>query len=516
MALATDWTQGYVADLGYTHGFYRELTPTMLSFVALAAGQASLDATTPFRFCELGCGQGVSMNVLAAANPHAEFYATDFNPSQVAGARALAAEAGLTNLSFFDTPFAAFANEPGLPVEFDVIALHGIYSWVGAENRQAIVDFIARKLKVGGLVYVSYNALPGWSGSAPLRQLMYLHGKATGGPTGGRLEPALAFAERLINANAAFFRVNPGLKERFERLKGQPRNYLAHEYFNDAWSLFYHSDVAADLSAAKLTFLGSAALLEGVDGINLTEEQRTILAETQDPTQREVLKDYMFNQQFRRDVFVKGPLPVPPRIAREAWLAQRFALSTPRPDVTLTVRGALGDANLQADVYNPIIEALADGPKTLQALVADKAIDALGSARIIEALTVLIGAGHVQPCLPTKDEGKRAKSTRAFNAAVCERARDNADLSYLASPVTGGGITVDRIQQLFLLAISQNAKQPDDWAKFAWTALSTAGQRMVKDGKTLATPEENVAELAARASTFAEKTLPVLKSLQVA
>lgn len=39
----------------------------------------------------------------------------------------------------------------GLP-QFDFITLHGIYTWVSRENRQHIVDFIARYLKPGGIV----------------------------------------------------------------------------------------------------------------------------------------------------------------------------------------------------------------------------------------------------------------------------------------------------------------------------------------------------------------------------
>ncbi len=141
----TSRTSGYVADMGYTHGFYRELTPTLLSFVALTRGQQGPDVTGPLAYCELGCGQGFSMNLLAAANPTSASMRPDFNPAQVAGARRLAAEAGLSNVSFFDTSFADFAEEPELPREFDVISLHGIYSWISEENRKAIVDFIARK-----------------------------------------------------------------------------------------------------------------------------------------------------------------------------------------------------------------------------------------------------------------------------------------------------------------------------------------------------------------------------------
>lgn len=510
------WTSGYVADIGYTFGFYRELTPSLLSFVALVRGQQGPDAAGPLTYCELGCGQGFSMNLLAAANPHARFYATDFNPSQIGGARQLAAEAGLSNVFFSDTSFADFASQPDLPDQFDVISLHGIYSWISEENRRAIVDFIGRKLKVGGLVYVSYNCLPGWSAAAPMRQLMYMHTRTGGGPTAPRLESALTFVEKVMQSEAAFFKVNPGMKERFERVKGQNRNYLAHEYLNDDWNLLYHSDVAGEMSAAKLSFLGSAALLDQVDAINLTSEQQQLMTETTDPLMRETLRDFMINQQFRRDVFVKGAVPLSARRAQETWLDQRFALSVLASDIEMKVKGARGEATLQEDVYSPVLKAFADGPKSVRELFnSDKTIADLGWARLQQALAILVGAGHLHPSLPARNEGARVKSTKAFNLAVCQRARDSADLQFLASPVTGGGVQVARFPQLFMLALAEGKKQSDDWAEFAWKVISDQGQRILKEGKALETPEENVAELKVQAAAFAEKQLPVLRQLQI-
>ena len=509
------WSSGYVADIGYTHGFYRELTPALLTLVTLTRGQAGPAIDRPLQMCELGCGQGFSMNLLAAANPQVQFHATDFNPSQIAGAKALAGEAGLSNVTFHDTAFAEFADEPGLPEAFDVIALHGIYSWISPENRTAIVEFIAKKLKVGGLVYISYNALPGWASGMPLRRLFVERAGSASGPIGPRIEDALVFAGRLKDVNAGFFRVNPGTGERLDRIKGQNRNYLAHEYFNRDWTPFYFTDVAEELSAAKLSFVGSAALLESVDAINLTTEQQGLLAEIGDVAQRETVKDFIFNQQFRRDVFVKGPLPLSPSAAQGAWAEQRFALSTRREDVPLTVKGILGEANLQPEVYGPLLDALAGGPKTGRELIADEGVAALGWARLTQAFTVLVGAGHLQPCLPAKDEGKRAKSTKPFNQAVVARARDNADLQFLASPVTGGGIAIGRFQQLFLSALWEGKKTPTDWAEAAWAIIAAQGQRLLKDGRTLESEAENKAELTALAEDFAKKQLPVLKGLGV-
>ncbi len=130
----SSWTHGYVADVEYTHGFYRELTPEILRFSALVNGNRVPPSGKPLTYCELGCGQGFTANLLAAANPHIKFYANDFNPTQVANARLLAEEGGLDNILFFDNSFEDFAEEPNLPKEFDIIVLHGIYSWISPET----------------------------------------------------------------------------------------------------------------------------------------------------------------------------------------------------------------------------------------------------------------------------------------------------------------------------------------------------------------------------------------------
>ena len=506
----TSWTSGYVADLDYTHGFYRELTPELIRFVALAKG---IQTGSSLTYCELGCGQGFSANLIAAANPNVQVYATDFNPVQIAGASALASEAGHSNVHFFDYAFEDFAGEASLPAQFDVIALHGIYSWVSPENRQHIVDFIKRKLKVGGLLYISYNTLPGWAAAMPLRRMMVDHAGTSTGPTAPRVESAIGFIEKVIAAEAAYFIQSPTVGPRFEKLKGMSRNYLAHEYFNRDWTPFYFADVVAELSEAKLTFVGSANLLDHIDAVNLSDDQQKLLAEIADPVRREGLRDYMVNQQFRRDVFIKGALPHNVLSSRETWLDTRFALSTLRSEVSLTVTGARGEATLQPEVYGPILDTLAQGPVTVRQLLSDQKIADLGWAKLMQALAVLVGSGHLQPCLPPKDEGKRRERTKAFNMAVCKRARASADLTFLASPVTGGGIQIDRFQQLFLLA---RAEKENDPATFVWNILKSQDQRLVKDGKPVDSPESNIAELNMRLADFEQKRLPVLQQLGIA
>ncbi|KQP34945.1 methyltransferase regulatory domain-containing protein [Methylobacterium sp. Leaf100] len=508
----TTWTAGYVADIGYTHGFYRELTPALLNFVMLTRGQRGPDLDGRAAYCELGCGQGVSTNLLAAANPNVDFHATDFNPAQIAGARALAAEAGTPNVHFYDHSFSELLHEPALPAAFDVIALHGIYSWISPENRAHIVEFLRRRLKPGGIVYISYNTLPGWAAAMPLRRLLTDHAGTRTGPIIPRIDEAVAFAESMREAKASYFTQNPALAPRFEKMKGLPRSYLAHEYFNRDWTPFYVADVAAELAEAKLSYVGSAALLEGVDAINLTAEQQAILKACPDPVRRETLRDYMVNQQFRRDVYVKGALPHTVPSSRAIWTHLRFALSTPRADVALKVQGSLGEAQLQEEVYRPILDVLAKGPATVQAIFADPSVKALDWGKLMEAFGILVGSGHVQPCPSPKDEAARAKRTKAFNAAVTKRAEATEELQFLASPVTGSGVPADRMAQLFLAAQGSGA----DPVQRAWAVLQAQGQRLVKDGKPLDGDEANLADLRERYDTFVKTRLPVFRQLGIA
>ena len=84
-------------------------------------------------------------------------------------------------------------------------------------------------------------------------------------------------------------------KELFQRLKAQPHNYLAHEYFNRDWTTFYFADVAKEMSDGKLTFLSSANPLDLVDVINLTPSQRELLDQFPELETRETVKDFILN-----------------------------------------------------------------------------------------------------------------------------------------------------------------------------------------------------------------------------
>jgi SAM-dependent methyltransferase len=509
----SDWSSGYVADIGYTYGYYPELNPLHIKLAFLNAG---IVVSEQISACELGFGQGLSVNIHAAASA-TKWFGTDFNPSQASYAQELGL-ASQSDIKLYDEAFSEFTQKADLP-DFDYIGLHGIWSWISDENRALIVDFIRRKLRVGGVLYISYNTLPGWGAFAPLRHLMVQHAEVIGSEGRGiisRIDGAIEFADKLFSTNPLYAQANSQVQTRVQKLKEMSRHYLAHEYFNRDWHPMHFSTMAEWLEPAKLQFACSANYLDSVNAVNITAQQQEFLAEIPDEMFRQSVRDFIVNQQFRKDYWVKGLRKLSPLQQAEQFRKLRVILIQNRPDVSLKVSGALGEATMNENVYSPILDFLADHtPKTLGQIEQNLAQKGVNFGMIIEAMLVLSHMGVVASIQDEAIIAKARKSSERLNNHLIERSRDSNDVSYLASPVTGGGVAVGRFQQLFLLAIKQGKKQPQELAKFVWELLAIQGQKILKDGKSLDTVEDNIDELTQQAQEFLDKRLKVLKALQI-
>jgi len=510
----SDWTYGYVADIDYTYGYFPELNPLRTVLPFLNAGLVPPKIETA---CELGFGQGISVNFHAAASD-VQWYGTDFNPSQALFAQSMAAAAD-SNARLFDQSFADFCTRGDLP-DFDYIGLHGIWSWVSDENRSVIIDFIRRKLKVGGVVYVSYNTQPGWAAMVPLRHLLTEHAEVMAAPGRGlisRIDAALEFAENLWALNPRFARVHPHLADSLRQMKGQNRHYLAHEYFNRDWRPVPFAEMAKWLEPARVSYACSAGYLDHIDGLNVTGEQKQFLSEIPDPIFRQSVRDFLVNQQFRRDYWVKGPSRLSTLRQGEIVRRQAVILTTPVNEFTAKVSGALGEADISSSRASPLIDLLADyRPRTIGEIETALGKHGVALAEVYEMVMILAGKGDLAPVQGAEAQAAARATSEKLNRFLMDRARGGGELQLLVSPVSAGGFRISQFHLLFLLARLAGAKTPTEWADSAWQSLSVSGLRLMKNDRTLETPEENRTELAVQAAEFAEKRLPILHALQIA
>ncbi|MDD2850389.1 MAG: class I SAM-dependent methyltransferase [Desulfuromonadaceae bacterium] len=508
-----DWSDGYIANIGYSFGYCTELNPLRARLAFLNTAHVPPDQCS---HCELGYGQGMSTNIHAAASG-SSWHGTDINPSHASFAQSLARASG-ANIHLTDESFADFANRSDLP-EFDSIGLHGIWSWINDKNRAVIVDFVSRKLKVGGVLYISYNTQPGLATMVPMRELLTEYSTIMGVAGQGivsRIDSALEFADKLFATHPKYVKANPQVVERLNTIKAGKRNYLAHEYFNRDWHPMSFARMAEWLAPTKLTYACSAYYLDHIDTINMSAEQQLLLKEIPNSMFRETVRDFMVNQQFRRDYWVKGARKLNTLECSEALRAQRVILTKPSADVSLEVTTQVGIATMNKSVYVPILDALSDHkPKSIDQIKQAVKDKSLSIVQVMEAVMILIGTGSLSAVQDDEVIAKARTYTDKLNTHLIDKARGCNDIDCLASPVTGGGVAVTRFQQLLLMAISKGKKQPLEWATSVCEMLAARGEKVVKDGITLESPEKNLAEITSKAHAFAEKQLPILKALQI-
>ena len=506
------WNEGYTSEINYTSGYYSELAPNRLKLALLSCG---IDHSVPDRphYLELGFGQGLSLTINAATNS-GTFVGTDFNPGQVASARELAAAMGKP-VTLLEDSFEEFAAA-GQADQYDIIALHGIWSWISEGARNAIVDIARRMLKPGGIFYISYNVTPGWSPAWPLRTLLSEYSKReANGTLINRVDQSIAFVDKVIGANAAYFVQNPQLKARLEQIKKQDRNYITHEFFNAHWDPVPFSALADRLAEAKLSFAASANILENLPAISIPKGAHAVLNEIREPILRQTVRDYFVNQQFRRDIFVKGPRPIAPYDLGKRIDKERFILLGNPEACPEKINTVVGEVELRADIYKPLSEALAKLPGatgTVAELKGQKSLSKLMPAQVWEALLVLTGAGHVSPVSSSATPDEDEVAARGLNARLLERAEGGAGVDYLAAPKLGAATHVTRIEQLFIRALQLEAKDP---VEHVWGILSAQNQRLVIEGATIEGDAENKAELKKMLGEFQKKRATYLKQLGV-
>lgn len=511
--MSTSWADGYISDIEYSSHYYRELSPTHLNFAVLGQGIRPRSTGVGSTYCELGCGQGLSSIVVAATHPHVKVWGFDFNPAHIGNAQRLAAEAKLENVTFADYSFEQLVSLPtGTLPPFDYIVLHGIYSWISPENRRHIVTFIDRYIKPGGLVYVSYNCQPGWSVTAPLQRLIREHALRAPDRSDRQVEAALDFTKKLIDGQAGYFVQNPVVGKRLERLPTTDKHYLAHEYLNGHWNPLFHLDVAREMQAARLTYAASATLLENIDRMSIPSTMLPLLEETKDPGWRETLRDFARNQQFRRDIFVRGASHMLPAEQSQMIASIKLALMSSSEVVKPTVETSFGTITPDKTTYVPILDALTQRPHTIGELAALPGLSDKSRAAVLLAINLLVHPGY---CNPVQEDWKLAASTsRSLNRTFARRLGLGDTVGYAALPATGTAIRATFVE-LALLGALQAGVAPDGQkvAEFIWSLMERTGRRLIKDSQSLESKQENLALLRSQLSPLLEKSLPVWRSL---
>ena len=488
------WNEGYVTDVAYTTNFFREMTPAWLSFAAISLGHRPPDLSRPFRWAELGCGNGFTAAVVAACYPQAEVWGVDFNPAHIEAARRLAERAGLTNLTFVECSFAELAEAPAasIPV-FDFIVAHGVYSWIAPEHRRQITEFVRHKLCPGGLFYNSYNDIVGWAAMMPLQALMRIVAASTSGTADDAIEPITGLIETLLKGGAGFFKVNSAVESKLERLRHIDRRYVVHEYLNAHWHPLMFADVVEEVAEAKCTFIGSATLTDNIEATSVPPDLLPAFRDIRDSRLKETVRDFASAQSFRRDIYRKGitGLNTGEHLSLLEQI-QLIAVNDPPPDdAELAFSCSIGTLSGAREIYGPLLHALAEGPLSLARARATPGLAGKSLNEVLQSLTLLISAGYAHPALPAETSFGARTAARTLNRAIAEINTGGGNIRSIAAPAIGSAITVDPMDSLLIgeVLAGQSAGR-EALAERLVKALERTGRHILRDGKPVAEPTE--------------------------
>lgn len=489
----TSWSNGYVNDIEYLPGFYIQQTPGHIQLACLIKGYEPPLSSPHFTYCELGCGQGTTANVIAAANPYAHVVAIDFNPAHIARAQRNAVEYGLNNIEFLELSFGELLHKNSLK-NFDIVSLHGVWSWISHNDRMAIVSFLKEAVKPGGIVYLSYNSMPGWTPILPFQRLLLEHSRLNIERSDKRVVTSLDFIEKIKELGCsslgdtkflARFRPSEKMRETEDQAI-----YLAHEYLNENWQPLYHADTARMLEEAKLNFVASATILDNFDDLVLTPEQREISTQFPKGIMQETIKDYFVNRPFRRDIFIRGAQKISDS-RRESLLGDiGLALTVEQSEAKFTIKALAGEATLPKEQYEPIFRFLAETPRTLKDVAEFLDCERLEKRpSVVEIAGILVGTNQAMP-LPWGIDLKKDFSTQFFNHKIVQSIiLEESSIIALASPLSGSGLNLNALEAT-IYYLSASGLSGEDLRQQSLKLISKSKRPLLIDGEVVANPEE--------------------------
>ena len=463
------WGGGYVTDITYLTGYYREQSPPIMSLACLLGGVASPlpGPRDPVSYLELGCGQGFGALILAASNPHWQVTAIDFNPAHVAAARAWAAQAGLENIRFLEADLSTLAEEPAASQvpEADFVSMHGVWSWVPRPVRAGIVRLLRAKVKPGGAVHVSYNALPAWGGALGMQRVLRDCGRRLAWRSDRQAEEGLKLVRELQATEAVQITRSFLASMLIERMGRRPASYLSHEYMNDSWEPCFHADVAAAFAEAKLDWVGVVALPENFPELTLTAEQRAVVQRFEDPQLRELLKDMCLERSLRHDLYVRGARRMSPPVRDAALMDVWLALNISPDKMPDEANMPAGHAALNPHFYRPIVEALATGPRRVGDLLALPTLEGRRD-NPAELIGILVGLDLAEPTArPGADPMPQALR---FNRVTLDNLRRTENLGRTIAAAsyalgTGAPCSLFDLHVIERIQAGEGEAQIDDW-----------------------------------------------------
>ena len=206
------------------------------------------------RVLELGCGAGGNIVPMACGLPGARFVGIDVAARPIEIGRGLVTALGLANIELRRCDILDLPADLG---EFDYVVAHGVYSWVPAPVRDALMAAFARHLAPDGIAYLNFNALPGGHFRNLARDLMRFRLSVFDDPE-AHGEDAVRFLRQVAGAQPEGSPYRQILEGELDRIEHNPPGVLFHDDLVPAHRAFRFQAVVEHAARHGLRYLCEA------------------------------------------------------------------------------------------------------------------------------------------------------------------------------------------------------------------------------------------------------------------
>ena len=280
------------------------------------------------RVLELGCGAGGNIVPMACGLPGARFLGIDVAARPIEIGRGLATALGLANIELRRCDILDLPADLG---EFDYIIAHGVYSWVPAPARDALMSAIARHLAPDGIAYLNFNALPGGHFRNLARDLMRFRLAVFDDPA-AHGEDAVRFVRQVAGAQPEGSPYRRILEDELGRIERNPPGVLFHDDLVPAHQAFHFRAVVEHAARHGLRYLCEARPADVHAGRYPEPIQAALRRFGGGRIAREQCLDFLVCQMYRCSLFCREAATLAPVGDFDAMRGLRVA-SPVRPAV---------------------------------------------------------------------------------------------------------------------------------------------------------------------------------------
>jgi protein-L-isoaspartate O-methyltransferase len=308
--------------------------PDRLATVATFLGHAAA-APARCRVLEVGCNDGSNLVPMAVSLPDASFVGCDLSPTAIASGQATIAALGLRNVTLLCQDLAGLAPALG---PFDFIVAHGVYSWVPPHVRDALFALAQRTLAPNGVMFVSFNVLPGCRVRQAAWEMVHHHVDAIADPR-ARLAAARAIARLIADGGTSQHAADESVRAELRVLAEHTDSQIFHDDLALPNDPVYFRDFVAHAARHGLAYLAEAEL-HTMSGAGVSAGARQFLS-TLDALGREQYLDFMRMRRFRQSLLRRADAQ--PAVALDPARVGAMHVSAEASLVRAAQAGRIGD-----------------------------------------------------------------------------------------------------------------------------------------------------------------------------